>query len=110
MRADPGVAGRLLAQGLRCEACRFVLEVLRQARWRPQAGLRVPGPALGAASRSRSSCSTWRARAPLRLRRSPSPAGAESAVAGFFRSEEHTSELQSLMRTSYAVFCLKKKK
>src|SRR3546814_1695011 len=30
---------------------------------------------------------------------------------GFFnRSEEHTSELQSLMRISYAVFCLKKKK
>src|SRR3546814_4603020 len=31
-----------------------------------------------------------------------------SALAG--RSEEHTSELQSLMRISYAVFCLKKKK
>src|SRR3546814_8966326 len=29
---------------------------------------------------------------------------------GLFRSEEHTSELQSLMRISYAVFCLKKKK
>src|SRR3546814_2785804 len=29
---------------------------------------------------------------------------------GVLRSEEHTSELQSLMRTSYAVFCLKKKK
>src|SRR3546814_6888547 len=28
----------------------------------------------------------------------------------FKRSEEHTSELQSLMRISYAVFCLKKKK
>src|SRR3546814_7038212 len=28
----------------------------------------------------------------------------------FCRSEEHTSELQSLMRISYAVFCLKKKK
>src|SRR3546814_6496430 len=28
---------------------------------------------------------------------------------GFARSEEHTSELQSLMRISYAVFCLKKK-
>src|SRR3546814_2445773 len=27
-----------------------------------------------------------------------------------FRSEEHTSELQSLMRISYAVFCVKKKK
>src|SRR3546814_9720138 len=39
-----------------------------------------------------------------------------SGVAGFAmtrietRSEEHTSELQSLMRISYAVFCLKKKK
>src|SRR3546814_10474521 len=30
--------------------------------------------------------------------------------AGGNRSEEHTSELQSLMRISYAVFCLKKKK
>src|SRR3546814_2649399 len=30
-------------------------------------------------------------------------------VRGPFRSEEHTSELQSLMRISYAVFCLKKK-
>src|SRR3546814_1404526 len=29
---------------------------------------------------------------------------------GMGRSEEHTSELQSLMRISYAVFCLKKKK
>src|SRR3546814_2943338 len=28
---------------------------------------------------------------------------------GILRSEEHTSELQSLMRISYAVFCLKKK-
>src|SRR3546814_6028349 len=31
-------------------------------------------------------------------------------IAGPGRSEEHTSELQSLMRISYAVFCLKKKK
>src|SRR3546814_5074839 len=31
------------------------------------------------------------------------------AVDDFLRSEEHTSELQSLMRISYAVFCLKKK-
>src|SRR3546814_10637631 len=35
------------------------------------------------------------------------PDGTFSQVA---RSEEHTSELQSLMRISYAVFCLKKKK
>src|SRR3546814_3456126 len=31
-------------------------------------------------------------------------------TAPYFRSEEHTSELQSLMRISYAVFCLKKTK
>src|SRR3546814_1674189 len=34
----------------------------------------------------------------------------KQADRGIARSEEHTSELQSLMRISYAVFCLKKKK
>src|SRR3546814_4894867 len=34
--------------------------------------------------------------------------GQPEICAGQGRSEEHTSELQSLMRTSYAVFCLKK--
>src|SRR3546814_14505810 len=34
----------------------------------------------------------------------------EADVGNAKRSEEHTSELQSLMRISYAVFCLKKKK
>src|SRR3546814_8883845 len=38
------------------------------------------------------------------------PLLAFSEVQKRFRSEEHTSELQSLMRISYAVFCLKKKK
>src|SRR3546814_9980852 len=33
-----------------------------------------------------------------------------TTISGDRRSEEHTSELQSLMRNSYAVFCLKKKK
>src|SRR3546814_2039311 len=33
-----------------------------------------------------------------------------SILSFILRSEEHTSELQSLMRISYAVFCLKKKK
>src|SRR3546814_16141782 len=43
-----------------------------------------------------------------RLKLSLSP---ETSVRGAVRrSEEHTSELQSLMRISYAVFCLKKKK
>src|SRR3546814_9645859 len=39
-----------------------------------------------------------------------SSASATPSDASFARSEEHTSELQSLMRISYAVFCLKKKK
>src|SRR3546814_4034547 len=36
--------------------------------------------------------------------------GPASVPIALSRSEEHTSELQSLMRISYAVFCLKKKK
>src|SRR3546814_5042968 len=44
-------------------------------------------------------CGAYAGRAPLQLGK---PVGA-------IRSEEHTSELQSLMRISYAVFCLKKK-
>src|SRR3546814_2516661 len=43
-------------------------------------------------------------------RGSRSAGGLIRAPAGGSRSEEHTSELQSLMRISYAVFCLKKKK
>src|SRR5216117_1013931 len=37
-------------------------------------------------------------------------AGLETGAVEFFRSEEHTSELQSPFLISYAVFCLKKKK
>src|SRR3546814_9894883 len=40
----------------------------------------------------------------------PLPRQQKRPSASPLRSEEHTSELQSLMRTSYAVFCLKKKK
>src|SRR3546814_3389229 len=44
-------------------------------------------------------------------RRFPAHADAHAGMpVRFGRSEEHTSELQSLMRISYAVFCLKKKK
>src|SRR3546814_5867395 len=53
----------------------------------------------------------------LRRRRHRRPASADTTEPGTElhriraeRSEEHTSELQSLMRISYAVFCLKKKK
>src|SRR3546814_1550244 len=49
-------------------------------------------------------CHGWRGHSGSRHRRRALP-----AIAEHWRSEEHTSELQSLMRISYAVFCLKKK-
>src|SRR3546814_2271513 len=45
----------------------------------------------------------------FRHRRGPRLLAGSSGAPGTGRSEEHTSELQSLMRISYAVFCLKKK-
>src|SRR3546814_8492841 len=42
-------------------------------------------------------------------KRAPFPAFGHRRGVGGRRSEEHTSELQSLMRISYAVYCLKKK-
>src|SRR3546814_3082821 len=45
-----------------------------------------------------------------KLCRGYDPVALLEAVPDLHRSEEHTSELQSLMRISYAVFCLKKKK
>src|SRR3546814_8331892 len=58
----------------------------------------------------------WPAPKPLPTRafglefRNPVGLAAGLDTNGEHRSEEHTSELQSLLRTSYAVFCLKKKK
>src|SRR3546814_11073383 len=49
-------------------------------------------------------------RSPRPGRGTPPTAGVIYGAGGSIRSEEHTSELQSLMRISYAVFCLKKKK
>src|SRR3546814_8925825 len=61
-------------------------------------------------------CAAWRAslafaiRSPtVRWRRWPRPTLSFWRCRSGARSEEHTSELQSLMRISYAVFCLKKK-
>src|SRR3546814_8228997 len=85
------------------------------------AGARAAAAAVrrGAASR-RDAVGQYRRGGPAGLHRHRSrgqpgqPAGgavpaAGPVGAGLGRSEEHTSELQSLMRISYAVFCLKKK-
>src|SRR3546814_9914734 len=64
---------------------------------------------LGAAAQGGPATGPGRRSPRLGLARQPRP-GAHRLAARQLRSEEHTSELQSLMRISYAVFCLKKKK
>src|SRR3546814_10250902 len=61
------------------------------------------GPSFGPSATAAAACSA-RETAPA-----VAPVIAESLRTFNQRSEEHTSELQSLMRISYAVFCLKKK-
>src|SRR3546814_2293417 len=75
----------------------------------------VPGVPAGPARPCIAACNaaTACAAVPQRLVIVGASAGVSVVVsfhAGVRRSEEHTSELQSLMRISYAVFCLKKKK
>src|SRR3546814_5985819 len=68
--------------------------------FRSRRATRVPQPPAGGSGRGDE---------PLQHRQDPAgPAGPERAE-DQRRSEEHTSELQSLMRISYAVFCLKTK-
>src|SRR3546814_3575527 len=69
--------------------------LFRSAKMTSRAGRRSPTSSATSASSSVTICS------------SPTRCGSNR---GSRRSEEHTSELQSLMRISYAVFCLKKKK
>src|SRR3546814_4955869 len=61
---------------------------------------------IGVASEGRSQAATAQQAERMSVRAYCEQAGLRDAK----RSEEHTSELQSLMRISYAVFCLKKKK
>src|SRR3546814_10596714 len=79
-------------------------------------GAAAPAAAVAAGPRSRAragggrlSRDRGRGRRPAVLRRHAGAAGRGAAAdLPLRRSEEHTSELQSLMRISYAVFCLKK--
>src|SRR3546814_9692136 len=71
-------------------------------RSRRPAGALWLGRRLGGQRRAAAACA--------RLQAMGQPARPPGARPQGTRSEEHTSELQSLMRISYAVFCLKKKK
>src|SRR3546814_7570979 len=83
----------------------------RTTHWKPSSSPRKRGPSdfprctKNASSRLRVQDDQERIAGPF-LR---SPAAHPPGTARRRRSEEHTSELQSLMRISYAVFCLKKK-
>src|SRR3546814_9499051 len=71
---------------------------------------RSPGRAVVcAALDDRAQGARRRQRLPLALRIHPRNGHRADRIRSAPRSEEHTSELQSLMRISYAVFCLKKK-
>src|SRR3546814_10523243 len=79
----------LAAKNRRSESQCFPRPVLRHpsvSQWRPQGGRR------------------------LQIQRRRRNRKERRGATALSRSEEHTSELQSLMRISYAVFCLKKKK
>src|SRR3546814_8200170 len=100
---EPPVAGGLSAARRGARPCRISGGAARPRR-RLDRRLR----AAGAAARR---CLAHADRAGALDRRASRCAGAgrRGAARACRRSEEHTSELQSLMRTSYAVFCLKKK-
>src|SRR3546814_3488501 len=79
-------------------------------------GLILPGPALMRSALATGTANLPEANAPFAAYPTHThqaiSSGIAAAQAGALlrqRSEEHTSELQSLMRISYAVFCLKKK-
>src|SRR3546814_3632487 len=64
----------------------------------------------GIASISKSAWGRYSVRKAIQFRKLDQVHHISGELAATLRSEEHTSELQSLMRISYAVFCLKKKK
>src|SRR3546814_3962723 len=78
-----------------------------KARATSSSKLMVPGPT----TCSRAFTRIWTVHGRERTRSTPFPESRILPPCGIgWRSEEHTSELQSLMRISYAVSCLKKKK
>src|SRR3546814_7539575 len=71
-------------------------------------GLKLPGPPVRPAEADARRCPDS-VRDETSFMSSKANSRRKGAFRGALRSEEHTSELQSLMRISYAVFCLKKK-
>src|SRR3546814_3996337 len=87
------------------ESTRVSMMRRRTADWSAERRCRAPPPSTESASNN----SRWRA-SPSTVTSQDPFTGTNTSVKFVGRSEEHTSELQSLMRNSYAVFCLKKQK
>src|SRR3546814_7576671 len=87
------------------------VELAREVHWvnarRLCEALKRVGPAKFILDLLQHGMEPWQRRARYLEASAPGELGEQG---GYHRSEEHTSELQSLMRISYAVFCLKKKK
>src|SRR3546814_19160413 len=81
----------------------------RASDLQPRSPLLPPRPPRSAVRTARRSCRTSPTRSSRRTSRPTRPSRKTRSRPSPSRSEEHTSELQSLMRISYAVFCLKKK-
>src|SRR3546814_6996519 len=92
----------------RAAALEFAARLLELDRFRDQRGQQRAGPKLveegSRETHDAAIITICRLRGETAMRRAPGKGQ------GALRSEEHTSELQSLMRSSYAVFCLKQKK
>src|SRR3546814_5254936 len=97
-RLEGRVVGAVDLDGGERPAGEFQLALLRQPLGIEHATPRFVGPAADADEDPA-----------LRHRSSPGAAAEAETLLRRSRSEEHTSELQSLMRISYAVFCLKQK-
>src|SRR3546814_6572079 len=105
----PGRQSRALRQGLDRHAIVGLARALqrRHELARDRAGNLKPGFAVEDADRAHLMLGDMASAA--EQRQEPARVGVVVAPDVHPRSEEHTSELQSLMRISYAVFCLKKK-
>src|SRR3546814_7910813 len=118
--SDPGTDYRTLLDAMRKAGAEGVAQQVaalaqkieqdarQRAEWTAQAGVGVNALHRAAGELQRVSAGVWWDR--LKEWITAALIGLGLIFAAALRSEEHTSELQSLMRISYAVFCLKKKK
>src|SRR3546814_2904617 len=99
------------------QTCALPIFLVRCGEWLgPDCRIILPGMMMGSSKAVERNCWTilpatlgWFCHAVFRSKMRPRAGTVRSYPVRLSRSEEHTSELQSLMRISYAVFCLKKK-